>query len=48
MLGLDLLVVATEREALGLGEPGLQLRGELVESHAFYFGSIATISSTRL
>ncbi len=33
MLGLDLLVVAPEREALGLGQGLLQLGRELVESH---------------
>ena len=33
VLGLDLLVVAAEREALGLGQAVLQLGGELVESH---------------
>ena len=37
----DLLVVAPEREALGLAESGLELRGQLVHAHglmALVFG----------
>jgi hypothetical protein len=35
VLGLDCLVVAADREALGLGDGLLQPRGEFVETHRF-------------
>ena len=46
--GLDLPVILAERETLGLGQPRLQLGGELVVAHSQYFGTNAPISSAEL
>src|SRR5262249_46749930 len=44
VLGLDLLVVAADGEALRLGDGLLQAGGELVETHCLDFGGFPLIS----